>query len=325
MATTISLTNYNLLVEDDGSNLVGSVFDKVDILDVILTPVQAAITLLDTATIDPGICEGRLTLTTLTPVTTADVTGATSIKFTPFVGNRIALYDGSATWAKIAFVETSLSLGTLTNALPYDVFGYNNGGTLALELLGWSSATARATALVLQDGVYVKSGATTRRYLGTFVTTSTTTTEDSLVKRYVWNYYNRRPRPLKRLETASTWTYATATWRQANANTANQLMWVTGVDEIPVSVIAVTVAANPSSNILVGGAIGLDSITGPSGAQSVTFFTQVANVPVENVCVLNQFCGIGAHYASWLDYSASGTTTYQGTSVNAGIGGQVWG
>lgn len=49
MAVTIDLTNYNALVQDDGSNTVGSVFDKVDIADVILTPVQNAITALETA------------------------------------------------------------------------------------------------------------------------------------------------------------------------------------------------------------------------------------------------------------------------------------
>jgi hypothetical protein len=275
--------------------------------------------------VDVGVCEGRLTLTTGVPVTTADVTGATTIYWTPYKGKYIALYNGSTAWTLLAFVETSLALGTLTAALPYDLFAWNNGGTLALELLAWTSATARATALVLQDGVLVKSGATTRRYLGNFCTTATTTTEDSQVKRYVWNYYNRTLRPMKRLESASSWTYASAAWRQANANTLNQLAWVTGVDEQPVSVAVVTVAANPTGNTLLGGAIGLDSVGGPTSAQSVTFYSQVANVNIENVCLLTVFAGIGAHYAAWLDYSGAGTTTYQGNSVNAGMSAQVWG
>lgn len=37
---------------------------------------------------------GRLTLTTGTPITTSDVTASTSVYFTPYKGNRIALFNG---------------------------------------------------------------------------------------------------------------------------------------------------------------------------------------------------------------------------------------
>jgi hypothetical protein len=48
--TTIALTNYNALVDDDGSNTTGSIATKEAVLrDAILTPVQAAITSLDGA------------------------------------------------------------------------------------------------------------------------------------------------------------------------------------------------------------------------------------------------------------------------------------
>ena len=140
---------------------------------------------------DFAVADGRLTLTSGTPVTTADVTGATTIYYTPYKGNSIGLYDGSSAWTILTFTEKSLALGTLTSGLPYDVFAYNNSGVVALELLAWTSATARATALVYQNGVLVKSGATTRRYLGTFYTTSTTQTADALATRYLYNYYNR--------------------------------------------------------------------------------------------------------------------------------------
>lgn len=43
----------------------------------------------------PSICQGRLTLTSGTPVTTSDVTAATTIYFTPYKGNRIALCGGT--------------------------------------------------------------------------------------------------------------------------------------------------------------------------------------------------------------------------------------
>lgn len=40
----IDRTNYNALIQDDGTNTLGSVFDKVDIKDVILDPADAAFT-----------------------------------------------------------------------------------------------------------------------------------------------------------------------------------------------------------------------------------------------------------------------------------------
>ena len=49
----------------------------------------------------------------------------------------------------------SLALGTLTSGKNYDVFGYVSGGALTLESLVWTSDTARATAVTLQDGRYL--------------------------------------------------------------------------------------------------------------------------------------------------------------------------
>lgn len=167
-----------------------------------------------TAPVDPSIVQGRLTLTTGVPVTTADVTGATSIYFTPYRGNQIALYNGSA-WIVDTFTVITIALGTLGDATkPYDLFAYDNSGSVAFDSpLVWTSTTARATGLVLQNGVLVKNGDATRRYIGTFFPTATTTTEDSLAKRYLWNYYNRVPRFASVFEATASWSYGTATWR----------------------------------------------------------------------------------------------------------------
>jgi hypothetical protein len=110
------------------------------------------------------------------------------------------------------------------------VFLYNNAGTPTLELsAAWASATARTDALTSQDGIYVKSGATTRRYLGTFRTTSTTTTEDSMLKRFLWNYYNRTTRALY-LVTGATHTYSGVA-RMWNNDPLNAIAFVTGIAE----------------------------------------------------------------------------------------------
>ena len=131
----------------------------------------------------------RLTLTSGTPVTTSNVTAAGTVYACPYKGNAIALYDGT-NWNIRTSAEFSLALSGLTSGKPYDVFCYDNSGAPTLEFLVWTNDTTRATALAYQDGVLVKSGAATRRYMGTFYTTGTTTTEDSEANRYLINYYH---------------------------------------------------------------------------------------------------------------------------------------
>jgi hypothetical protein len=211
---------------------------------------------------------GRLTLETAVPVSLSDQTAKTTIYFTPYLGNQIGLYSGTA-WAALSFSEVSLALGTLTANTNYDVFAYNNAGTLALELsASWTSDIARADALTLQDGVYVKSGAPTRRYLGSFRTVSATTTEDSVVNRFVFNYYNRVPRKLFK-EEVTQHTY-NGNYRQWNNNPANQVCFLWGQAEN-----ALWGTLYHHSNSVAGyciGAAGLDSTTVAINEANIIYF-----------------------------------------------------
>lgn len=165
------------------------------------------------------MCEGRLTLTTATPVTTSDVTGATNIYWTPYKGNRLALWNDYC-WVVDTFTELTLAIGTLTSGLLYDVFAYDNNGAVNLDPpVAWASTSARSVALATKDGIYVKSTDNKRRYLGTFATTSTTTTEDSSSKRYLVNAYNRVDRLISKSD-ATTHTYASATIREWNGTSS---------------------------------------------------------------------------------------------------------
>lgn len=170
------------------------------------------------AMLQTNVPGGRLTLESGVPVSTSDQTAKTTIYYTPFVHNGINLWDG-AKWVPTAFTEKSLALGTLTSGLPYDVFGYLSAGQLVLEALAWTNGTTRATAVTLQDGRYCKSGDKTRLLLGTFYTTSTTTTEDSASNRYVGNIYNKVPRRITSSSSASH-TYTTASYREWNGGTS---------------------------------------------------------------------------------------------------------
>lgn len=271
--------------------------------------------------------DGRLTLTTATPVTSADVSAATVIYWAPYGGHRVALYDGAA-WALYAFTERSISLPAVANQV-YDVFVYNNAGTITLELTAWTNDTTRATALTTQDGVLVKTGATTRRYLGTVRTTAVAgQTEDSAAKRFVWNYYHRVDRLLRVTEGTDSWSYSTAVRRQANASTANQLAVVVGVAEVIVeSHVAVTATSDANREVYPG--IGRDSTTtvatGVTGMQQTVLGTSYTRLTAD----LLDYPPVGYHFYAWLELGpGAGTVTWYGDNAGAsnlqsGIYGKV--
>lgn len=275
------------------------------------------------------LCQGRLTLTTGTPVTTSDVTAATTLRFAPFAGEEIAAYTGS-TWAGLTFSEMSIAVPATTSTL-YDVFFDYNDGTPQLALTAWSSDTARATALTTQDGVLVKTGDTQQRFLGCMRTTGVSgQTEDSFAKRYVVNYYNQRPRGLRAIETADSWTYSTDTFRQANTNAANQLDFLTPWAEQLLEAYVVANVSGDASMSKAYVAIGIDSTSAAAtGNLSSGMSTLNTGYPTTLQAQLKTYPAVGRHTAVWLERAASGTTTWYGDNgadgAQSGIHGVIWG
>lgn len=267
------------------------------------------------AVLNPSICQGRLTLESGVAVSTSDQTSKTNVYFTPFNGNRLGVYDGTR-WKIYAFSELTLALGTLTSGLNYDVFVYDNAGTLTLEATAWTNDTTRATALTTQDGIYVKNGATTRRYLGTFRTTSTTTTEDSLTKRFLWNLYNQTFRQLLVTEATTSWTYTTATWRSANNSTTNRVEVVCGL-ATPIEIIVQASALNnDTGGFLKGVSVGVGVDSTSTNSASV-YGNQFANNGAQDgghvIARYHAMASLGYHYYQQLEWSrAVGTTTWYG-------------
>jgi hypothetical protein len=266
---------------------------------------------------------GRLTLETGVPVSTTDQTAKTTVYYTPYIHNVLSLYSGSA-WVPFTFSELSLSLSGLTANLPYDIFVYDNAGVRTLEAVAWTNSTTRATAIVRQDGTYVKSGTLTKAYLGTICITGTTgQCEDSKVKRFVWNYYNRVGVDMLRQETTASWTYSLAVTRQANASTANQLEIVCGVAEDEIDVFASVITSNTSASYWAIG-IGEDSITAFLGGVLSGQGRWIANEQTPStVARLVKRPAIGKHYYAWLENhtSATGTQTWYGTGSVVGVNG----
>jgi hypothetical protein len=273
-----------------------------------------------------GICEGRLTLTTATPVTTSDVTAAETLYFTPYKGNRIAIYDGT-NWDLHAFTELSIDVPDATNV--YDVFVYDNAGTLTLELTAWTNTTTRATALALQNGVLCKTGALTRRYVGSFYCTTAGNgqTEDSVTKRYVWNHYNRVTRSLRAVDTTDSWTYSTNTLRRANDSAANQVEAVIGVAEDAVSVHVASSMTNSSGTSRAGCVgVGVNSTSVNSAINAYSYANSSTRVPVMAHYVGIPAVGLTSFW--WLEAGdGTDTQTWYGdngvTLIQSGITGEV--
>ena len=279
---------------------------------------------------------GRLTLTSGTPVTVADVSNATTIYYSPYSSNRIDLHDGSS-WRPHLLYEISLSVpaNTLTANRPKDVFVYNSqlsgGNTPTLELgADWTSDTVRGTVLMSQDGILTKQGDATRRYVGTIRSNAvgTRNLQDTITSRFVWNYYNRTPRMLAVTDATASWSYNTATWRQARATATNQVDFVIGIDDTFAQLQVNGILSNSSANQ--GGivAVGYDTTTNstamPNGTfRQATIRSAAANAVTSGISTNFGYPGIGYHFCSWNEIgTTTGTTTWYSSSV-AGITGFI--
>lgn len=273
---------------------------------------------------------GRLSLTSATPVTIADVTAATTLYWALYKGNQIALYSGTE-WVLFALSELSIAVPATTSQM-YDVFVNYNAGTPALSLTAWTNDTTRATALTTQDGVLVLTGSTGKRYVGSFRTTGVSgQTEDSFAKRHVWNYYNRVERGLRVLESTDSWTYDSSTLRQANNSTANQLDVVIGVAEVAVQVHVIGQAAHNAGSATAIVSIGQDSTSATATGTMIsrTSLFDAASIYGQQA-TLRAYPAVGRHFFAWLESGGGATTTFYGdnaapTLLQSGISGVVLG
>lgn len=305
----------------EGSNVSLSVADD-DIDDEI--DITATVSLGSTPKLTP---QGRLTRGTGEPVNTSASGVAANLYYTPYLGDGIALWNGSA-WVTITFAETSLDISSLTSGVGYDVFGYLNSGSLALEKLAWTSATARATAIAIQDGFYCKSGDKTRLYLGSFYALSSSTTADAYddtadngYGRLIWNMYNRVEQRMRFKATTDSWSYTTASYRQWPSNGAegSKCRFFRGLDENPVRLEFRAITNQTGARA----GVGLDSVTTSSHTLSQDMSGTHLNV------LYYDHPGIGLHYLAPLEYGTGSATWYgdngEPTRVQAGWSASIWG
>jgi hypothetical protein len=176
----------------------------------------------------------------------------------------------------------------------------------------------------------VKSGATTRRYLGSLYchtngqTASSLTNTGATTGRYIFNYYNRVLLRMQRFETTSSWAYNTAAYRQANGSTVNQLNFFIGVVEDAVVCSQTGLANIASANALATTAIGLNSITAIQSGSASVLNSMVINYATYGSSTIAATPSLGLNYLAWLEFGVAAGTTFFGSTYSNGINGAIF-
>lgn len=297
---------------------------------------------------------GRLTLTTAVPVLVADVSGATTVYYSPYNGAAIMLYDGTD-WRAYSFAELSQTLADATKSPSaagaskvYDMFVWLDGTTVRCTRgpswdTGGGSATARgtgagSTALTRVNGVLVNSvaisngpGASLGVYVGTIATDASTQLNMQFIpaaaaggtanRLDVWNAYNRVQVAALSRDSTNTWTYDTATWRSANNNVANRVTFVRGLNEDPASgdyhVYSLSTSGSHNYN-----GVGLDVTNAFSAGCLPGSNGDVANVRVKMVATYDFMAGLGQHFVQAVEIGGGATGTWSG-DANAPLNVQM--
>lgn len=298
--------------------------------------------------------QGRLTLTSATPVLTADVLAATTIYFTPYVGAAAPFWDGTI-WTLVSLSEFSLALDSNSGHAGYHQSGknfdlfldYNGGAPRLVSGPAWTNDTTRASAISRQNGIWLNTSSMTARFgvnsgdtatiaasratwIGTFRASANGQTEmkfggagsgGTAASLLLWNAYNRRMISTFTRDTTSSWTYSTTTIRALNASNGNRASFVCGLDEEAVRVdLAVNIGAPASPSGAAGYvALGLDSTT---AAATEAWFAGHGIASALLVCISSYVGrpGQGFHFVQALDDVTGSTFTFYGNTNMSMVG-----
>ena len=212
------------------------------------------------AVLVPAAPGGRLTLQSGVPVMTSSLSGQTTLYYTPHVHQIVPLYDGTDfvmtdTGGELsqATTDTTKSPAAVANTSNYDLFVWNDGGTIRCTRgPAWSSLTARGTGAgttelervkgILVNKIAITNGPTAQRgtYVGTIRSNGSAQIDMSMAPApaagpvaslHVWNAYNQVPAMANIRETTDTWTYNSTTYRRPQGASGNWISYVDGLGQ----------------------------------------------------------------------------------------------
>jgi hypothetical protein len=281
--------------------------------------------------------QGFLTLTSGTPIITADVLAGTAVYYTPYTGNLIPLYDGTR-FVNYEFAELTLTLASqhAINTI-YDVFAWLEAGVVTIGTgPAWSTITAGSgargtgagtTQLTRTKGLYLNTVAMTARnssttysvgalratYLGSIVMDGTAgqitchRTAGPSRKWSVWNAYNRRPVWLRVFDSTASWTYGANIVRQSNGAAGNTARVLVGLQEEPVSARFdqwLNLGNSDAGSI----GIGWNSITAYSGLAGFMQGGASDAIQASVSATHTELAAIGVHNVNCLEMADAGTS-----------------
>ena len=297
--------------------------------------VNAAGTALEFVTISGGsggaannTFNARLTSVSGNPVPTTNQTAITTIYLTPYNGNQISLYNGTS-WSTASFSEIALPLAGLLANTNYDIFVYDNAGSATLEAVAWTDNITRAISLTTQDGIYVKSGDSTRRYVGTIRTTSVAgQTEDTAKNRLLWNLYNQIIRKFYFVGNGS---YVSnigfGNWQPWLNDTSYTLSFVVGVSTNPVIVRFDGLHSVSGSGTAAIG-LGFDGANPVQATNHTIGSNSTGTVLTVAAADFNRIVADGFHTLQAMQSPGSSSTTFYGlvgSTISYGVNGFLMG
>lgn len=212
-----------------------------------------------------------------------------------------------------------------------DLFAGNISGTPTIVAsAAWTNNTTRSDGLDVLKGVKVNAGtigslgAKKGIWLGSVYIRGTNTLDLSANHVDIWNRYNRLPWAVYALESAASWTYATATIRQANGSSANQIEWMCGEAGGTVFDGRILVFANVAGGDAAWVRFGVDSTSAYEATATGAQITPGTAIGL-GMSQLSYKSPIGYHYASWLEKANGNTATFYSATngMASGIIGTV--
>lgn len=285
--------------------------------------------------------QGRLTLTSATPVMTTSAAGATTVYYTPFAGNMVPIYDGTnmtpTAFSELsqATTDTTKSPAAVAASKVYDLFVWDDSGTIRCTRgPAWTNDTTRGYTLTMVSGVLLNTSLITNgpaasrgTWVGTIKSNASSTVDYILgaaasggtaAVLNVWNAYNQIQVCPSVVDNGATYTYATGTVRQARASAGNQISYVVGAAG---SAVSVSYAAGVNTTATVNSygrfGIGLDSTTSMTGVPHIVY-SQAAAAMVSTASISYQFqTALGAHVISANELGdGTNANTFDNLSLN---------
>ncbi|MEP0799074.1 hypothetical protein NC990_02920 [Funiculus sociatus GB2-M1] len=275
-----------------------------------------------------GVCNGRLDLQANT-ISTENVATATNLYFNPYEGDKIGIYDeGEDAFKIMSFPVVTMPLTGLAANTNHDVFAYDVGGSLSLQLIPWASLTARASEILMFRGIWVLASNPSRRYIGTIRTALAGQTEDSTSRRFLWNCHNRRLKTFSALETVSSWVGVGGGWRMANGSgvvgtARSEMVFGLAEDLIRAIHVGIVRATAIGEN---GVGIALNNTT-TNAAEILGENIPSGNIPEQTTAIYRGFPRIGYNYLQRLEFGQT-TSNWIGNNnpgiLRAGMTGEAF-